>query len=145
MAAPRRRWTQEEHDLLLEEVRLHANKYDCMAQIIKRHGKDGEVSNILKDQNNVSLKDKARNLSESDLPSELFPPEKSTHDCAAAMEWSRHGYPPGKEWCQEAFARFGTLSPPMSRAPHAESFHDPSGQKEVIGSVEDVVRCTGSL
>lgn len=63
MAAPRRRWTDDELDLLIEEVRLHANKYDCMAQIIKRHGKDGEISTVLKDQNNVSLKDKARNLS----------------------------------------------------------------------------------
>lgn len=82
---PRRRWTKEEYDLLLEEVRLHSNKYDCMAQIIKRHGKNGELSETFKDQNNVSLKDKARNLT---------------------MEWQRHGYPEDKPWLKEAFARF---------------------------------------
>ncbi|PLW17618.1 hypothetical protein PCANC_15427 [Puccinia coronata f. sp. avenae] len=84
-SAPRRRWTQEEYDLLLEEVRLHSNKYDCMAQIMKRHGRGGEISETLKDQNNVSLKDKARNLT---------------------MEWQRHGYPQDKPWLREAFARF---------------------------------------
>ncbi|WAQ91836.1 hypothetical protein PtA15_15A228 [Puccinia triticina] len=84
-SAPRRRWTQEEYELLLEEVRLHSNKYDCMAQIMKRHGRGGEISETLKDQNNVSLKDKARNLT---------------------MEWQRHGYPEDKPWLKDAFARF---------------------------------------
>ncbi|KAG0139320.1 hypothetical protein CROQUDRAFT_666681 [Cronartium quercuum f. sp. fusiforme G11] len=96
-AAPRRRWTQEEHELLLEEVRLHSNKYDCMAQIIKRHGKNGELSDILKDQNNVSLKDKARNLT---------------------MEWSRHGYPEDKPWLKEAFARFAVKPRASGQAHH---------------------------
>ncbi|CAH7683983.1 hypothetical protein PPACK8108_LOCUS17861, partial [Phakopsora pachyrhizi] len=82
-ALPRRRWTEEEYELLLNEVRLHSNKYDCMAQIIKRHGKNGELSEILKEQNNVSLKDKARNLT---------------------MEWTKNGYPEDKPWLKEAFA-----------------------------------------
>ncbi|KNE99212.1 hypothetical protein PSTG_07519 [Puccinia striiformis f. sp. tritici PST-78] len=100
-SAPRRRWTKEEYDLLLEEVRLHSNKYDCMAQIIKRHGKGGELSEIMKDQNNVSLKDKARNLT---------------------MEWQRHGYPEDKPWLKEAFARFSVKN--LKRYRHSI---DPTG------------------
>ncbi|KAA1075648.1 hypothetical protein PGTUg99_033568 [Puccinia graminis f. sp. tritici] len=114
---PRRRWTQEEYELLLEEVRLHSNKYDCMAQIMKRHGKGGEISEVLKDQNNVSLKDKARNLT---------------------MEWQRHGYPEDKPWLKEAFARFSVKN--MKRAHprgRGSATGDPDGLGTTLGGEGD--------
>ncbi|MBW0525995.1 hypothetical protein O181_065710 [Austropuccinia psidii MF-1] len=117
-SAPRRRWTQDEYELLLEEVRLYSNKYDCMAQIIKRHGKNGEISDIFKDQNNVSLKDKARNLT---------------------LEWQRHGYPEDKPWLKEAFARFSSkgVKRSVSNEDHQDQEDEPinpewsAGRKEI--------------
>jgi len=56
-------WTQEEEDLLQVEVELNWERYDCMAQIMKRHGPNGSVSKAFADRTAVSLKDKAVNIS----------------------------------------------------------------------------------
>ncbi|PLW29748.1 hypothetical protein PCANC_20882 [Puccinia coronata f. sp. avenae] len=56
-------WTQEEEDLLQAEVELNWERYDCMAQIMKRHGPKGSVSKAFADRTAVSLKDKAVNIS----------------------------------------------------------------------------------
>lgn len=55
-------WTQEEEDLLQVEVELNWERYDCMAQIMKRHGPNGSVSKAFADRTAVSLKDKAVNV-----------------------------------------------------------------------------------
>lgn len=56
-------WTKQEEELLLNEVELHWERYDCMAQIIKRHGPKGTISRAFADRTGVSLKDKAVNIS----------------------------------------------------------------------------------
>ncbi|EGG07622.1 uncharacterized protein MELLADRAFT_105622 [Melampsora larici-populina 98AG31] len=56
-------WTKEEEDLLLKEVELNYQRYDCMSQIMKRHGPLGTVSKTFSDRTGVSLKDKAVNIS----------------------------------------------------------------------------------
>ncbi|MBW0494019.1 hypothetical protein O181_033734 [Austropuccinia psidii MF-1] len=56
-------WTKEEEELLLKEVELNWHKYDCMAQIMKRHGPMGTISKMFADRTGVSLKDKAVNIS----------------------------------------------------------------------------------
>lgn len=56
-------WTKEEEELLLAEVEMNWQRYDCMAQIMKRHGPHGTVSQTFADRTGVSLKDKAVNVS----------------------------------------------------------------------------------
>ncbi|OAV93435.1 hypothetical protein PTTG_27346 [Puccinia triticina 1-1 BBBD Race 1] len=56
-------WTKEEEELLMAEVELNWERYDCMAHIMKRHGPRGSVSRAFGDRTGVSLKDKAVNIS----------------------------------------------------------------------------------
>lgn len=56
-------WTKEEEELLLSEVEMNYQRYDCMSQIMKRHGPNGTVSKTFSDRTGVSLKDKAVNIS----------------------------------------------------------------------------------
>ncbi|KAH9812472.1 hypothetical protein DFH28DRAFT_401664 [Melampsora americana] len=56
-------WTKEEEELLLNEVEMNYQRYDCMSQIMKRHGPNGTVSTRFSDRTGVSLKDKAVNIS----------------------------------------------------------------------------------
>ncbi|EFP87006.1 hypothetical protein PGT21_032302 [Puccinia graminis f. sp. tritici] len=56
-------WTKEEEELLLAEVEMNWERYDCMAHIMKRHGPRGSVSRAFADRTGVSLKDKAVNIS----------------------------------------------------------------------------------
>jgi hypothetical protein len=58
--SPRRPWTQEEERALLEG--LERVKGPHWSQILALYGAGGSVSEVLKDRNQVQLKDKARNL-----------------------------------------------------------------------------------
>ena len=55
-------WTAEEEELLKTELQNYYDCTECWSIIIKRHGPQGSISTLLKDRNNVSLKDKARNV-----------------------------------------------------------------------------------
>lgn len=57
---PRQPWKQEEEDALLEG--LTQVKGPHWSQILSLYGKGGTISEILKDRNQIQLKDKARNL-----------------------------------------------------------------------------------
>ncbi|EGG06132.1 uncharacterized protein MELLADRAFT_77907 [Melampsora larici-populina 98AG31] len=59
----RKRWTEEQEELLIEEVVKYCERYDCMAHILKRHGTNGSKSQLLADRTNVMLKDKAIQIS----------------------------------------------------------------------------------
>ncbi|KAG0146737.1 hypothetical protein CROQUDRAFT_92203 [Cronartium quercuum f. sp. fusiforme G11] len=56
-------WTKSEEELLVAEVEMNWERYDCMAQIMKRHGPMGTISKTFADRTGVSLKDKAVNIS----------------------------------------------------------------------------------
>lgn len=55
----RKRWRQAEVDLFVSEMEKYGPDW---GRVIARHGSDGRRSRVLKYRNNVSLKDKARNL-----------------------------------------------------------------------------------
>lgn len=58
--APRQPWKQEEEDALL--AGLTEVKGPHWSQILSLYGRGGSVSEVLKDRNQIQLKDKARNL-----------------------------------------------------------------------------------
>jgi protein TBF1 len=58
--SPRRPWTQDEEKALLDG--LERVKGPHWSQILALYGAGGSVSEVLKDRNQVQLKDKARNL-----------------------------------------------------------------------------------
>jgi protein TBF1 len=58
--SPRRPWTQEEEKALLDG--LERVKGPHWSQILALYGAGGSISEVLKDRNQVQLKDKARNL-----------------------------------------------------------------------------------
>jgi len=60
LPSQRRPWTREEERCLM--AALDAVKGPHWSQILALHGENGSVSRILKDRNQVQLKDKARNL-----------------------------------------------------------------------------------
>lgn len=57
---PRQPWKQEEEDALL--AGLAEVKGPHWSQILSLYGRGGSVSEVLKDRNQIQLKDKARNL-----------------------------------------------------------------------------------
>ena len=59
-SAPRQPWRSEEEDALM--AGLEAVKGPHWSQILSLYGRGGSISEILKDRNQIQLKDKARNL-----------------------------------------------------------------------------------
>lgn len=57
---PRRPWSTEEENALMQGLDRVRGPY--WSQILLMHGADGTVSEVLRDRNQVQLKDKARNL-----------------------------------------------------------------------------------
>ncbi|MBW0465658.1 hypothetical protein O181_005373 [Austropuccinia psidii MF-1] len=56
-------WTWEETELLIEEVEKFYEEPNCMAIILRRHGRNGTVSETFANRTSVMLKDKAVHLS----------------------------------------------------------------------------------
>ncbi|KAG0139362.1 hypothetical protein CROQUDRAFT_726594 [Cronartium quercuum f. sp. fusiforme G11] len=56
-------WTDEQEELLINEVVRFHDKYNCMAYILRRHGPGGYKSQVLANRTNVMLKDKAVQIS----------------------------------------------------------------------------------
>lgn len=59
-SAPRQPWKQEEEDALM--AGLNEVKGPHWSQILSLYGRGGSISEVLKDRNQIQLKDKARNL-----------------------------------------------------------------------------------
>ncbi|ODQ64590.1 hypothetical protein NADFUDRAFT_52225 [Nadsonia fulvescens var. elongata DSM 6958] len=58
--SPRRPWTKEEETTLLDGLEVVQGPH--WSQILEMYGRGGRINEILKDRNQVQLKDKARNL-----------------------------------------------------------------------------------